>query len=232
MTGQIDNPTSCEMASNQIRFGFYTSNRATRLCRFLKSPLRGSTAIEVVVHDGERSENLERLCRLQGINLVCADYAVLGLSGKERNAHISDLLLKEFRTHHVDYCFCFGSRLLVGSVLEVYRNRIVNFHPALLPSFPGRKAIDQAIEHGAVLFGNTAHFVDEGTDTGPVIMQSVLPRSAFDGYDSVLDLQLPMLAQIIRWLQEDRVMVDGRAVRIRDVAPGEPYFSPASDLAL
>ena len=83
-------------------------------------------------------------------------------------------------------------------------NRIINFHPSLLPSFPGVKAVDQALAYGTLVLGNTTHFIDEGVDTGPIIMQSILPRAAFDAYDSVLDLQVPMLTQVIRWLEEDR----------------------------
>ncbi len=62
-------------------------------------------------------------------------------------------------------------QLVSAGFVERFRHRIVNVHPALLPSFPGLDAIGQAIEHGAKVTGVTVHFVDEGTDTGPVILQ-------------------------------------------------------------
>jgi phosphoribosylglycinamide formyltransferase-1 len=62
-------------------------------------------------------------------------------------------------------------QLVSPAFVSRFRNRIVNVHPALLPSFPGLDAIGQAIEHGVKVTGVTVHFVDEGTDTGPVISQ-------------------------------------------------------------
>lgn len=62
-------------------------------------------------------------------------------------------------------------QLVSTGFVERFRNRIVNVHPALLPSFPGLDAIGQALDHGAKVTGVTVHFVDEGTDTGPVILQ-------------------------------------------------------------
>lgn len=214
------------MTQSKTRFGFYTSNQATRLRKFLHSDYRGNANLTVVVHDGKPCDELERLCRKQGIRFLDVDYEQLGLAGRERNTYVSDILLEELRNCQADYCFSFGSRLLLGELLNEYRNRIVNFHPAVLPSFPGRKAIDQALEQGALVLGNTAHFVDTGVDTGPMIMQSILPRARFDGYDSVLDLQLPMLAQIIRWLEEDRVVINGCTVVIRDARYQECSFVP------
>jgi phosphoribosylglycinamide formyltransferase-1 len=69
-------------------------------------------------------------------------------------------------------------QLLSAGVVERFRNRIVNIHPALLPSFPGLDAIGQALEAGAEVTGVTVHFVDEGVDTGPVILQREVPVPA------------------------------------------------------
>ena len=66
-------------------------------------------------------------------------------------------------------------QLLSGSFVARFRNRVVNIHPALLPSFPGLDAIRQALEAGVEVTGVTVHFVDEGVDTGPVILQRAVP---------------------------------------------------------
>jgi len=220
------------MKSKKLSFGFYTSHRATRLCRFLASPLRGDTAIGMVLHDGEPSSELQRLCDKNAIPLICVDYKKLGIDKKQRSSYVSGILLDELTTRKVDYCFSFGAHLLVGKLLDIYRNRIINFHPSLLPAFPGIKAVDQAINYGALLIGNTAHFIDEGVDTGAIIMQSFLTRKEYSGYDSVLDLQLTMLAQIIKWLEEDRVKIKGRTVQIRDACFARDCFIPNIEFEL
>lgn len=66
-------------------------------------------------------------------------------------------------------------QLVSESFVGRFRGRIINVHPALLPSFPGLDAIGQALEHGVKVTGVTVHFVDEGTDTGPVILQRAVP---------------------------------------------------------
>lgn len=84
--------------------------------------------------------------------------------------------------------------------------------------FPGLNAIDQAVNHKNVLLvGNTAHFVDEGMDTGPIIMQSVVPLEKFyksaKDYDSILDLIIPMLNKLIMLLRNNMIhIVDGRCI--------------------
>ncbi|HNX91353.1 MAG TPA: formyltransferase family protein [Candidatus Omnitrophota bacterium] len=214
------------MKNNSVKFGFYTSNRATRLRKFLSGPLRGNSIIGMVLHDGIPSDELKNLCDQNGIDLMAVDYVELGVDKSRRNKYLSDVLLEQLVARGVDYCFCFGSCILVGDLLRVFRNRIINFHPSLLPAFPGIKAVDQAIEYGARFLGNTAHFIDEGVDTGPIIMQSIISAEAFSGYDSVLDQQLLMLAQIIKWLEQGRIEVSGRKVNVRDAVCDDLTFMP------
>ena len=91
---------------------------------------------------------------------------------------------------------------------------MINFHPSILPHFPGINSIDRALAGKVNLLGNTAHFIDEGVDTGPIIMQSVIHKSKFVDYDSILDLQLPMIDQIFKWLIEERINVNNGEVKI------------------
>lgn len=212
---------------NSIKFTFYTSHRATRLSKFLESPFRDPLNIEFIVHDGAQSDTLTHLCDTHNIRLIYIDYQQLGIIKSDRNHYLSSILLRQLLDYQIDYCFCFGARILIGDILNTYRNRIINFHPSLLPSFPGLKAIDQAIAYGSLILGNTAHFIDEGTDTGPVIMQSILPKNSFHNYDSVLDLQVPMLIQIIKWLTENRIeLATDREVRIRNAVYNLNTFIP------
>lgn len=216
--------------SRTFHFAFYTSNRGTRLCRYLAGDFVHKESIRLVVHDGAHSDELQTLCRRFGIHFFSVDYAALQLTGTQKNSYISDFLLEKFQQFDIHHAFCFGSRLLKGNLLEEYRNRIINFHPALLPSFPGRKSIDQALAAGALMLGNTAHFIDEGTDSGPIIMQSFLPAAKFTDYDSVLDLQLPMLQQLICWLIDKRLLIDdNNRVSIKNARYSALDFLPNLD---
>ena len=86
--------------------------------------------------------------------------------------------------------------------------------------YKGLNAIDQAVSNGnTFLLGNTAHFIDEGVDTGKIIMQSVIPTKVFTesgNYDSVLDLQIDMLKQLIYVIENDLLIVNGESVEIRN----------------
>lgn len=162
--------------------------------------------------DTECKKILSRYCS----NIVEFEWEKFQGSGK--SLAFSNFLLALLKKNNIDYCFSFGEHLLKGDLLSEYKNRIINFHPALLPMFPGLNAIDQAVNHKNVLLvGNTAHFVDEGMDTGPVIMQSVVPLEKFyrsdNDYDSILDLIVPMLNKLIMLLKADRIhIVDGRCI--------------------
>ncbi|RIW33953.1 phosphoribosylglycinamide formyltransferase [Bacillus salacetis] len=90
-------------------------------------------------------------------------------------------IAEELRNRGVDFLVLAGYMRLIGNVLlEHFPGRIVNIHPSLLPSFPGKDAIGQAIEAGVKVTGVTVHFVDEGMDTGPIIAQEIVRISPFD----------------------------------------------------
>ena len=124
---------------------------------------------------------------------------------------ISNFILERLEKNTIDYMFSFGSHILSGELLERYSYKLINFHPAILPMFPGVKSIDQAVNYGNVLLvGNTAHFIDAGMDTGKIIMQSVIPVKHFldtQDYDVVLDLQIEMLNKLIRVIDDNRLRV-------------------------
>ncbi|OKL36119.1 phosphoribosylglycinamide formyltransferase [Domibacillus mangrovi] len=90
---------------------------------------------------------------------------------KSKEAFETDIVSR-LRAAGAEYVFLAGYMRLVGpTLLEAYRNRIVNIHPSLLPAFPGKDAIGQAFDAGVKISGVTVHFVDEGMDTGPIIDQ-------------------------------------------------------------
>lgn len=102
---------------------------------------------------------------------------VLELAPKtfESKAAYEEAIITALRAKDVEWVVLAGYMRLVSDVLlNAYPNRIVNIHPSLLPSFPGKDAIGQAMEHGVKVTGVTVHYVDAGMDTGPIIAQAVV----------------------------------------------------------
>lgn len=205
-----------------MKYAFYISGKSQRMFKFLEQADESIIKkIHVIVSDDEIESELKE--RLVEKHIPCQVFRYANLPGrenKEKNRTLSDLILQSLLEAQIDYCFSFGSHLLSGKLLDIYRWKLINFHPAILPMYPGRKAIDQAVEQGnTFLVGNTAHFIDEGMDTGKIIMQSVIPLEAFtiqnNDYDVVLDLQIEMLNQLIRIIEESRLQVQNGKVHIQ-----------------
>jgi phosphoribosylglycinamide formyltransferase-1 len=111
-------------------------------------------------------------------------------------------------------------RLMGKEMIDHYKMRIVNIHPALLPSFTGLHAQKQAIAYGVRYSGCTVHLVDEGMDTGPIILQKVVPVYQDDNEDSLSDRILveehQTYWQALQLMAEGRVYVEGRRVFIKE----------------
>ena len=109
-------------------------------------------------------------------------------------------------------------RMLSPHFVRQYRNRIINIHPSLLPSFPGLGSQEKALEYGVKVSGCTAHFVDEGMDTGPIILQSPVMIAERDTVHSlserILREEFRILAESVRLFCEDKLLMTGRKVTI------------------
>ncbi len=109
-------------------------------------------------------------------------------------------------------------RLLGPAVVAAYQNRILNIHPSLLPAFPGKDAPRRALEHGVKVTGCTVHFVDEGVDTGPILLQAAVPVR--DGDDPqtlhrrIQRVEHRLYPAAVRLVATGRVRLEGRRVRI------------------
>ncbi len=121
-------------------------------------------------------------------------------------------------------------RLLTAAALDAFPHRVINIHPSLLPAFPGVDAQAQALAYGARITGCTVHFVDAGTDTGPIVAQAAVPVLAGDTRDAlaerILAREHELLVRVLSWIAEGRVEVvppalaGARAeVRVRGVDP-------------
>lgn len=111
-------------------------------------------------------------------------------------------------------------RLVTPVFLQAFPHRVLNIHPALLPSFPGLHGQRQAFEYGVKVAGCTVHFVDEGMDSGPIILQAPVPVLEDDDADSlaarILEQEHIIYPLALRLLAEGKLHIEGRRVRIAE----------------
>ena len=127
------------------------------------------------------------------------------------------MLVEELRNHQVDLvCLAGFMRILSGYFIREFPMRILNIHPSLLPAFPGLDAQHQAIEHGVKISGCTAHFVDEGLDSGPIIAQAVVPVLDDDTAESlsarILKEEHRIYSEAIALVLSGKYRIEGRRV--------------------
>jgi len=204
-----------------FRIAVLASGTGTNLQAILDN-VHGEDDIEVaaVVSDKPEARALER-AHAAGVEagvFPAADYE----DRDARDAAIGDWL----EAREIELIVLAGyMQLLSESFVRRFENRIVNVHPALLPSFPGLDAIGQALEHGVRITGVTVHFVDEGIDSGPIVLQRPLPvpatRDRAELEDAIHRTEHALLPEAIRLIASGRVSIDPdnpRVVRIAERA--------------
>ena len=138
----------------------------------------------------------------------------------------------ELKRRNAELVVLAGFMRIVGKPLvNAFPNRIMNIHPALLPSFPGLHSQKQAIDYGVKISGCTVHFVDEGMDTGPIIIQAAVPVYHGDTEkalsERILKMEHRIYPEAIRLFSEGRLRVDGRIVRITDsITTDQAFVNP------
>jgi len=202
-----------------LRIGVLASGGGTNLQAIMDAAETGALGAEVcvVVSDNPKAGALER-AGSRGIPTVVVDKKEFpSRAGFDRE------MVRVLKEHGVELVVLAGfMRLLTGDFLDAFPMRIMNIHPALLPSFPGLGVQKMAIEHGVRFSGCTVHFVDRGCDTGPIIIQAVVPVLADDTPDTlaarILVEEHRIYPRAIRLYSEGRLRVEGRRV-IVDRAP-------------
>ena len=118
-------------------------------------------------------------------------------------------------------------RLLTPVFLEAFAGKVINIHPALLPSFPGVHGGADAVNYGVKVSGCTVHFVEEMVDSGPVLVQAVVPVNAGESEDELMNrihvMEHRIYPQAIQWLAQGRIDVRGRQVHLK---PGNSPRAP------
>lgn len=194
------------------RVAVLASGTGSNLQALLDDPSTGPHVV-LVISDRADAPALER-ARHHGVEAAHLDPA----NHPDRAAHdraILDLL----REREVDAVVLAGYMRLVGpELVEAFRDKIVNVHPALLPSFPGTTAIADALAAGVKVTGVTVHLVDEGMDTGPIVTQEAVEVRDADTEVSLAarihDVEHRLLPAAVRVLREGRLVVEGHHVRI------------------
>jgi phosphoribosylglycinamide formyltransferase-1 len=115
-------------------------------------------------------------------------------------------------------CLAGFMRIMSPEFVRQYRMRIMNIHPALLPAFPGLHSQKQALDYGVKVTGCTVHFVDEGIDSGPIILQKAVQVNEVDDEESlsarILEQEHELYPEAVRMFCEGRIKIEGRRVSI------------------
>lgn len=207
--------------TKRLSLGVLVSGRGTNLQAILDQCEEGVLAAEVKVVISNRPGvmALER-ASAKGVPSLVIEPRDFGKwpDCKER---YEEKIVQELESYGVDLVVLAGYDRLVGeTLLNAYRMRVINIHPALLPSFPGLNAQKQALEYGVKVSGATVFFVDLSVDGGPIILQDTCKVMDDDTVESlsdrILEIEHRILPRAISLIAEDRLRIDGRRVRILD----------------
>jgi phosphoribosylglycinamide formyltransferase-1 len=192
------------------KIGVLVSGRGTNLQALLDAGQRGELGGEIalVISNVADAPALER-ARQAGIPALFRDHR--GQKREEYDALVASLL-KERGVELV--CLAGYMRLLSAWFVRAFPGRVLNVHPSLLPAFPGLEAQKQAVEAGVKVTGATVHVVDEGLDTGPILLQEavpVLPRDSVESLSArILEAEHRLYPRAVRAVLEGRVRLEGR----------------------
>jgi len=203
-----------------LRLGVLASGGGSNLQSIIDGIQAGSLDAEIalVLTNNPEAGALNRAAKA-GLPCCCINHRDF----KER-ADFDRAVVAALRAAGVELVVLAGFMRIIGApFLEAYPQRIINIHPALLPAFPGLHVQQKAIDYGARFSGCTVHFVDGGVDTGPIIIQAVVPVLAGDTADHlaarILEQEHLIYPRAIQLIAEGRVRIAGRQVEIDPPAP-------------
>jgi phosphoribosylglycinamide formyltransferase 1 len=207
-------PLGKDAAVSAFRIAVLASGNGTNLQAILDQ-LHGRDGIEVAGL-GSDKPGARALARAAAANVPTAVFSAEKFRGREaRDAALGDWI----ESLDASLVVLAGyMQLLSAEFVGRFRDRIINIHPALLPSFPGLDAVGQALTAGVDVTGVTVHFVDEGVDTGPVILQREVPvppngdREALEA--AIHTVEHELYPEAIRMLAEGRVRIEGDDPRV------------------
>ena len=197
------------------KIGVVVSGRGSNLQSIIDHIAEGKLNVEiaVVVSDHKEAFALERAAKA-GIPTAVVERK--GCRDKEEFEDKIDAALREAGAEVV--VLAGFMRILTGHFISRWEHKIINIHPALLPSFKGLDAQGQAVDYGVKVAGCTVHFVDEGTDTGPIILQKVVPVLDDDTEETlaarILKEEHKALPEAIQLWADGKLTIKGRKVYV------------------
>ncbi len=203
-----------------VKIGVLISGGGTNLQSIIDNIDAGNIdgKIELVISNREGAFGLER-AEKAGIKNIYINRKEFE-NEEDYNLH----LIEKLKSAGVELVVLAGYlRVLSKNFIKSYKNKIINIHPSLIPSFCGRgyygkKVHQAAIDYGVKISGATVHFVDEGTDTGPIILQETVQVYPDDDADDlqkrILQIEHKLLVKAINLFCTDRIKIDGRKIWI------------------
>jgi phosphoribosylglycinamide formyltransferase-1 len=201
------------------RVAVLVSGRGTNMHALLKAQQGGklpNASIVLVLTNNPEARALD-IAKEFGVETVVLDSKPY----KGRREDYDREVVKILRDKKIDIvCLAGFMRILSPVLIGAFKNKILNIHPALLPSFPGLQGQKQALDYGVKVSGCSVHFVDEGVDTGPIILQKAVPVLNDDDEDSlsarILEQEHKIYAEALDLVSRDLVEVKGRRVYIKN----------------
>jgi len=210
-----------------LTLGVLASGRGSNFQSIIDSVESGflKARIAVLITDNPDAYAIERAKKhnIESLVLKPKDFT-------DKNGFYSHIA-EELKKRGVELVILAGFMRVVGKALiDQYRNKIMNIHPALLPSFPGLHGQKQAVDYGVKISGCTVHFVDEGMDTGAIIIQAAVPAYHDDTEDTlserILKQEHKIFPYAIKLYSEDRLSVEGRKVIIKGERKNSLLINP------
>lgn len=200
-----------------MKLAVLASGSGTNLQAIIDDVLSGyiPAELKIVISD---KEDAYALTRAQKAGIATQVVLPKDFAGREEyDAKVVEIL----KANGVEYVALAGYMRLVSKVfLDAFPNRVVNIHPALLPSFPGIQGQRDAVEYGVKVSGCTVHFVDEDMDHGPIIAQAPVPVLHTDTEETlkerILEQEHILFPHVLRLIAQGKVEVQGRKVIIKD----------------
>ena len=216
-----------------LRIAVLASGRGSNLQAVIDAIEAGKVdaSIVAVISNKKDAAALER-ARRHGLKDIFVDSKLFAGRPDSREAY-DRLLMDLLRQHNAELVLLAGyMKIVTGVLVKAYSNRMMNIHPSLLPSFPGLDVQTKAIEWGCKLAGCTVHFVTEGVDEGPIILQAAVPILDQDTPDTlaarILEQEHKLYPRAVQLFAEGRLHIEGRRVRIDGSQPaGVALLSPS-----
>lgn len=201
-----------------INIAVFISGRGSNFIKIyenIKSGVLKNTAISVVFSNNPKAKGVD-FAKENNIPVI-----IIPSKNRLDRENYDREIIEALKPYNIDLiCLAGYMRIVTNVLIDQYKNKIINIHPALLPSFTGLDAQKQAIEYGVRYSGCTVHFVDTGVDTGPIILQSVVEVSQNDTEETlsekILKEEHKTYSKAISLFADNKLIISGRKVEIKN----------------